>query len=917
MSIMIGQTISHYKILEKLGEGGMGVVYKAEDLKLKRTVALKFLPPHLAATDSDKARFIQEAQAASALNHPNICTIYDIQDHDGQMFIVMEFVDGQTLEEKKRSLSLKQAIEVGIQIADGLAAAHEKGIIHRDIKPENIMVRKDGIVQVMDFGLAKLQGSRTTRLTKEGSTIGTVGYMSPEQVQGQETDHRSDVFSLGVVLYEILSGQLPFKGGHETALMYEIVNVDAAPMAAIKPDIDPALDAIVLECLEKDPNERTQSAKQVSIDLKRFRRESSKHRASRVTASYQSYRGTVAVSADDGSGNLPAQEKRRNLPLVILGSLAALFLASSIFLAVMFLRHPVAGVLSVRSFILPPDKMYFAAQSGTAGEGQIALSPDGTMLAFVAADSSGKTSLMLRELNNLAARELPETEGAYYPFWSPDNRFIGFFDKGKLKKIEAAGGPPVTICEATDARGGSWGADGTIVFAPTATDPLYKVSAAGGTPVQLTTFDSSHHERSHRWPHFLPDGKNFLYFGRASFGGVEREDDELIVSSLDGKTAKRLIPGKGNVEYSSGYLLYLRENTIMAQPFDDKALQVAGDPIPVAEPVEYDLDYNRAVYSSSRNGNLIYQASKVQTGWQLGWYARDGKQLNNLGEPAQYGYAVISPDGNRVAYDIYDPQSRNRDIWIHDLIRNIRTRFTFDPSVDETPVWSSDGSRIIFHSDRRGHYDLFEKTTSGAGGESLLLESPDPKFPLDWSSDGKYFLYSNTDPKTKSDLWILPLAGDRKPIPFLRSDFDEDLAQFSPDMHWIAYRSNESGNWELYVRPFIGADGKIALDEARKWQISTNGVSTISSNRWWSRDGLHMYYLSADNKMMIVDVRAAGSALEVGNVAVLFDVKSAGAVEALDFTADGQRFLLASSVGSEGSTPLTLVTAWDKNLGRR
>ena len=368
----------------------------------------------------------------------------------------MEYVDGQTLSAKKSTVSFKQAVDIGIQIADGLAAAHEKGIVHRDIKPDNIMIRKDGIVQIMDFGLAKLRGN-VTRLTKEGSTVGTAGYMSPEQIQGQDADHRSDIFSFGVVLYELFTGQLPFRGVHETALAYEIVNVDPAPMASMKPDIDPHLDAIVLECLEKEPKERTQSAAQMGLDLKRYRRESSRQRVSRVTAARPAYTAVESNSPEERIESAAPLKRRGNILLFVLGGLAVVFLACSVWLASVSLKQNNAGGVPVRSYILAPDKMNFAQQSGTAGEGQIALSPDGSMLVVVAADSSGKTRLMLRGLNNLTAKELPETEGAFYPFWSPDNRFVGFFETGKMKKVEAAGGPPVTICEAADARGGSVG----------------------------------------------------------------------------------------------------------------------------------------------------------------------------------------------------------------------------------------------------------------------------------------------------------------------------------------------------------------------------------------------------------------------------------------------------------------------------
>ncbi len=439
---MIGQTISHYKILEKLGEGGMGVVYKAHDTKLDRDVALKFLPPHLSSSEQDKARFMQEAKAASAINHPNICTIYSIDEHDGQMFIVMEFVDGQTLRQKKESIVYKQAIDIGIQIADGLAAAHEKGIVHRDIKPENIMIRKDGIAQIMDFGLAKLRasGSKITRLTKEGSTVGTAGYMSPEQVQGQETDHRSDIFSYGVLVYELLAGQLPFKGVHETALAYEIVNVDPAPMSSLKPEIDPNLDSIILECLEKDPRERTQSAAQVSLDLKRYRRESSKQKMSRITAARPVLTPYSIRPVESSYQELGGSVQQSNGSSKLIWFMTALFFIGMVVFALLYFRRPSFEAQSVWSYLLPPEKLTFAAQSASAGEGQMALSPDGRMLAFLGADSSGKTHLMVRPLDALSAKELPATEGAYYPFWSPDNRYVGFFQSGEVEENRSGRG---------------------------------------------------------------------------------------------------------------------------------------------------------------------------------------------------------------------------------------------------------------------------------------------------------------------------------------------------------------------------------------------------------------------------------------------------------------------------------------------
>jgi serine/threonine protein kinase/Tol biopolymer transport system component len=905
---MIGQTVSHYRIVSKLGEGGMGVVYKAHDTKLDRDVALKFLPLELTKDHDARERFVHEAKAASALSHPNVCTIHDIQEHENQLFIVMEFVDGQTLGEKKGAISFKQAIDIGIQVADGLAAAHEKGIVHRDIKPENIMIRKDGIVQVMDFGLAKLRG-RLSRLTKEGSTIGTAGYMSPEQVQGQDTDHRSDIFSFGVLLYELLTGQLPFKGPHETALAYEIVNVDPAPMSTVKPDMNPNLDAIVLECLEKDPRERTQSMAQVALDLRRHKRESSRQRASRITASRPISKPSPEAQPVDGS------EPSKAFPLVwIVASL--LFFIGTITFGVLYFKRPSTTVQTINSHILPPERLTFARWSGGLGGGHLALAPDGSMLAFVAADSSGNTHIVVRALNAIDAKALPATAGACYPFWSPDNRYIGFFQAGKMKKIEASGGPAVTICSAPDGRGGSWNRDGVIIFS-NAGDPIYEVPEAGGAATAVTTLDTSRNEITHRWPDFLPDGKHFLYFSRSSFGGVEREEDALFVGSLDGTVNKRLMPAKGNVVYASGYLIYLRENTLMAQPFDASKLETSGDATPIAEPVEYDLDFNRVLFSASHSGILVYQAGNAQRGVQLEWFDRSGNSLGRIAGPADYGAIALSPDGKKIAFDIYDNQSRNRDIWIYDIARSLATRFTFDPAVDQYPAWSPDGSRIVFSSGRKGHFDLFQKTTSGAGVEEALIESTEPKFPYNWSSDGKFIAYVNLK-RRKEDLWILPLeskgaGGDRKPFAFLQTEFDEDVTQFSPDVRWIAYTSNESGTWELYVRPFIGTDGGPAINQTRKWQVSTNGAVYTR----WNRNGKELFYLSNDNKLMAADVDATGPTFDVGVVRPLFEGKAKGGIVFYDVTADGQKFLMGIPVAGESTRPLTLVTNWDAGLKRK
>ncbi|MDP1675269.1 MAG: protein kinase [Bacteroidota bacterium] len=887
---MIGTIISHYKILEKLGEGGMGVVYKAQDINLDRFVALKFLPSHLAASEQDKARFIQEAKSASALNHPNVCTIHDIQEHDGQLFIVMEFVDGQTLQEKKDTLSLKQALDIGIQIADGLAAAHEKGIVHRDIKPENIMIRKDGIVQIMDFGLAKLKGA--SRLTKEGSTVGTAGYMSPEQVQGQDADHRSDIFSLGVLLFEMLSGQPPFKGVHETAIAYEIVNVDSPPLSSIKPNIPPELDAIVLECLEKDPKERTQSASQVSVDLKRYRRESSKQRASRITAA----RPVVKTSDYNVVQSVEQIEKRKQslLPWIISG----VFAVGCVVVTILYLLDSGHEVQTIRSFIQAPVSASFAQQSGGAsGVGHIAISPDGHKIAFVAVDSLGMPRLYVRSLNSLVALPLPGTENAFYPFWSPKSDFIAFFVEGKLKKIDASGGPPLSICDVRESRGGSWGKDDIIVFTPGTNDPIYQVPAAGGTPVQVTKLDTVVHEVTHRFPWFLPDGKHFLYFARIG-GGTE--EDRVCIGSLDGTFNEKLLNTHSNVIYANGYILFVREQTLVAQPFDPDNFSLKGNAVPIAEQVRFSLNWNRGSFSVSQTGVLIYEGGLGPATNQLAMFDRTGKNVTVMKGTQSVFEASFSPDVTKIAFSSVDPQRRNEDIWVFDIARSISTRLTFDPKDDTDPIWSPDGKRIVFSSNRSRQESVFLKNADGTGSETELLTYEKGLYPTGWSRDGA-LIACTTYPSR--DIVVFPAAGKLAPIVFLNTEFIEDEARFSPDGKFLAYAANESGQREIYVRPFPGPGGK--------WQVSTNGSLFRA---FWRRDGKEIYYQSRDGKIMAAEVSASGGTFSVGNVKPLFEAVTIGISAFLDVSPDGQKFLMVYNKVETKSDHLTLVLNWEAEL---
>ncbi len=872
------KVIGHYTILEKLGEGGMGVVYKAEDQKLKRMVALKFLPSHVSATEQDKARFIQEAQAAAALNHPNVCSVIDIQEHEGRIFIVMEFVDGQTLRDKRGSIGFKQAVDIGVQIAEGLAAAHEKGIVHRDIKPENIMVRRDGIAQIMDFGLAKLKG--VSRLTREGSTVGTAGYMSPEQIQGQEVDHRSDIFSLGVLLYEMFTGQLPFKGVHETALAYEIVNVDAVPMASIIPDIDPSLDAIVLECLEREPNERTQSAKQVAIDLKRFRRATTRQRVSQLTSARPAYQAPLDQRKDDVR---PTVQRRGLLPWIV-AAVSAVGLVAV--LAFHFFGQPVKHEDITRFLIAAPEKGSFGRQAP-------AISPDGRHIAFVARDSLGRTLVWVRSLDAVEPRSLPGTEEASFPFWSPDSRFIAYFADGKLRKVEAAGGPAQTICTAPDGRGGAWSQDGVIIFSPSYATGLQRVSAGGGIPTIVTSLDSSLREDSHRWPSFLPDGRRFLYLRR---GATERSG--LYLGSLESRDSTLLIPSKTNGMYAyPGHLLFMRERTLMAQRFDDRSGTLTGDAFPVVESVGSDIGYNFGFFSVSTNGVLVSGGSEGVSYRELAWFDRSGKRMNGVGRPGAVFDFALSPDDKRVVFRRVDIQAGNHDLWILDLLRGTESRFTFRPTLDDDPIWAPDGQAVAYDSNPEGIASVFQKIASGAGTETLVFKSQRPAYPRDWSMDGRHIL-AEVEGEKGTELWVVPTGGDRKAFQYIHSEGTEvSNGRFSPNGNWVAYSSNESGAREVYVQTFPATQGK--------WQVSTAGGSAPI----WSKDGKELFYVAPNRKLMTVRVNVAGRSFEQGIPEALFevDVDRYDAPNRYAVSRDGKRFLVNVPAEGAATQPLTVI----------
>lgn len=892
MSDLIGKTIGHYTIIDEVGRGGMGIVYKAQDTKLKRAVALKFLPQNLAASDQDRVRFMQEAEAASALNHPNVCTIHDIETRDGQTFIVMEFVEGQTLRRKKDSLSLKQALDIGIQIAEGLSAAHEKGIVHRDIKPDNIMVRKDGIVQIMDFGLAKLRG--VSNLTKEGSTVGTVGYMSPEQVQGMDTDHRSDIFSLGVVLYEMCAGQLPFKGVHETAMAYEIVNVDPLPMSAVKPEIDPALDAVVLECLAKDPAERYQSMAEVAKDLRRYKRESSRERVSRVMAARPLMSEERPVSSAGLSPGTSARKRTAPvLPWMISGVLALA--------AVIAFWSPWKSSREPRPvirFTIPtPKDQVLTLTSYNA----LAISPDGSRLVFRA---GGK--LWIRKMNDLSSTPIQGTDDASSPFFSPDGRWLAFFSGGKLKKTPLEGGSSITLADAPDNRGGTWNRAGMIVFGATAIGGLREVSDAGGDVKQVTSIDTARNERSHRWPHFLPDGTTVLY----TMGVTDSPDfyEDATIEAVDLKTGvqKVVLKGASTACYiAPGYLTYSRNGVLFAVRFDPDRLEPKGTAFPVVENLNGDPTTGAMDYAIAENGTLAFVSGEINaSGRSLMMLDQEGAATPIPAPPEAYMEPRISPDGKRLAVVVQ--AGKDYDIWIYDLARGTMSRLTFGGD-NRSPAWSPDGKRIAYYSPTEEKTAVLIRNADGSGTAEVVATGLGRSYVDCWSHDGMLLILNRTSQKTlfnNSDITVLPLTGDRKPWDFLSTSFDEWQSSLSPDGKWIAYVSNETGKYEIYIQPFPhgGSKWQVSLDEAYEPH--------------WAPDGRTLYFRSPD-RLNAVPVETSPS-LVVGKPRVVvtgYNPLNLDSGITYDLMPDGHHFVVTRASGQDESLKeMVVVLNWFEDI---
>ena len=884
MPLATNTRLGPYEILGPLGAGGMGEVYRARDTRLDRTVAIKVLPRHVADREELRQRFEREARTVSSLNHPHICALHDIGRQDNIDFLVMEYLEGETLEARlqRGAMPVGEALGIAIQIADALDQAHRQGVIHRDLKPGNIMLTRSG-AKLLDFGLAKVLDSQgtasgdltalptlTKALTSEGMIVGTMQYMPPEQLEGKEADTRTDIFAFGAVVYEMLTGRKAFQGASQASIITALMSADPPPVSTLQPLASPALDRLIRKCLAKSPDDRWQSTGDLLSELKWI-------------AESGSQVGSPAVIAG-------RRRSRERLGWIVASAAMVLFLVALVLTAGR-LREKPAKPLAVRFEILPPEKTSFEWFDLPS------VSPDGERILFSASAPDVHSLLFVRSLTSSTVTPVTGSQDAYGPFWSPDGRQAGFFARGKLKKIDLSGGSPQTLCTVgNNSIGATWNADGVVVF--TQRGRLYRVAASGGeaTPV----IPPSEGETGQWWPQFLPDGRHLLYLSQTA-----RQDRQgIYVASLDSSDRHRIVSTDNNAVYSpSGHLLFLRGEVLMAQVFDWKKLRLTGEPVPVVEQVALMGVIPGATYAVSAAGVLAWRTGFGTANLQMTWLDRAGRKLGTVGDAGDYSNPALSPDDKKVAVGRRDPETKKRDLWVFDLVRGTSTRLTFDPADDLNPVWSPDGKRIAFTSDRKGERNLYEKMADGSGEDELLFESNDGQKNLeDWPADGKFLLYNRQNATMRPNIFALPLSGAKKPIPIVTGPFTKQMSQLSPNSKWVAYCSNESGRQEVYVEGFPAG----ANPGRGKSQVSTAG----GAEPRWSGDGKELFYLAAST-LMSVDVKTGGASFEAGIPKPVFELRLSGSGRNhYVVTRDGQRFLVVAPIEQYATAPIHVLVNW-------
>jgi Tol biopolymer transport system component len=873
LALSPGTRLGAYQILSLLGRGGMGEVYRACDTKLGRDVAIKVLPD-LVANDAERlARFHREAEVLASLNHPHIAHIHGFEDSTGVPALVMELVEGPTLADRiaKGPLSIDEALPIARQIAEAVEAAHEQGIVHRDLKPANIKLRPDGTVKVLDFGLAKaiepVSGRAATVtasptitspavMTGVGMILGTAAYMSPEQAKGRPADRRADIWAFGCVLYEMLTRKRLFDGDDVSETIAAVLRAEP-DWNALPPTTPIPIRTLLRRTLEKDPHQRLQHIGDARIEIEEARTGTKN--------------GVATVSA---RGVQPAW--------IVAG---ASVLAATAIAALHVLEPPPPSPREMRVQITAP---------ATFDSDGFALSPDGRYIVFVASDN-GPRRLWLRTLDKTDMRSITGTDGASYPFWSADSRSLGFFASNKLYRVDIAGGPPQVLTDVADGRGGTWNPDGTILFARIALGPLMRIAAAGGEPTAVTVLDPPR-QVGHTFPQFLPDGRHFLFYVRGAPGA-----SGIYLGSLEGGLPKRLTAAdRSGAYWKPGWLVFRQQGALVARRLKISQAELAGDPVTLADSV--------GAFSASLEGSVAYVGATGAQ--QLTWFDRTGK-ASSFGEPEanRFSSPELAPDDRRVVVD--RGAQNSLDIWLSDLTRGGFTRFTTDPAGDQFPLWSPDGAQVVFASNRRRTLDLYLKPSSGGGAEELLLETANPKAPQDWSKDGRFLLYVEVDPKTTFDLWALEMEGNRQQRrPVVSTPFDERHGQFSPDGRWVAFQTNESGQFQVVVQPFPTQGGK--------WQVSINGGAAPR----WRADGKELFFIDPAGRLMAVAVSATGSTFDVGKPVVLFQTRIVGGGAAnlvkqqYAVSRDG-RFLINQTVQDSATIPLTLILNWRPPINER
>jgi eukaryotic-like serine/threonine-protein kinase len=882
-----GDTVSHYRIISLLGAGGMGVVYLAEDLSLGRKVALKFLSREFARDRTAVERLRREARAASALNHPNICTIYEISEHEGQPFIAMERLEGCSLRDllRQKRPSMEELLTIGIDVTDALDAAHRAGVVHRDIKPGNIFITTRSHAKLLDFGLAKVEseellaasslptGSDPMQLTESGMTLGTAPYMSPEQARGERLDSRTDLFSIGVVLYEFVTGVQPFRGPSSAVVFHEILGKAPQPPAQLVQDTPAELNRLIMKALEKDRELRCQSAGELLSDLKRLKRDRDSRASVKLMAESATNTSYEAVSLHIQS---PAKSSQR----WIVGALIAAFagLVAGVVLAARYFHSTPGSAEKMRLEINVPGRANLL----------LAISPDGRSIVFDRAE--GKAQLWIRPLDSEEPRPLPGTENGFLPFWSVDSRSLAFFANGKLKRIDLAGGPAQVLADASSGRGGAWNLDGAIIFSGTSSGPLSRISR-DGTSGMATRLEKD--QGSHRYPQFLPDGRHFLYLalGKPEVSGV-------YVGSLDSMESKRIVSSDAQAIYAPpGYLLFLRQGTLLAQPFDVKRLQLTGEPRPLAEHVA--TTFTGLMVVSAANGTVAYRTSAGDDA-RLTWMDRAGKEVGTFGPVGPWGPVDLSPDETRVVTQ--KPEGGNMDLWMIEVARGVATRLTSNPADDEWPTWSPDGTKIAFDSNRKGAFDLYQLAIGEIGKETTLLESTQTKGVAAWSRDGRFLLFTEKDEKIGSKLWALPLFGQAQRRLAVQRDFEQFTGSLSPDSQWIVYESTDSGRPEIYVKRFS--------ESGERSQISLDG----GGDPRWRADGKEIFYISPDGALraVAVSITDGGKQIAPAKPTVLFQTNltvGGGKEHGYAVSRDGQRFLLPIPI-EKRAPPITILLNW-------